>query len=68
MISDIDFIIQYKDEEKAINLFRKKQLRLSWVSKNKSVHLILSCLSLNTYPRLVHKNKIMAIENFTQSY
>ena len=65
MISDIDFIIQYKDEEKAINLFKKNNyvFRGSLKTHQKFKFKLFKPKHL---PRLVHKNKIMALELHTE--
>lgn len=65
MMSDIDFIIQYKDEEKAINLFKKNNyvFRGSLKSNQKFKCKLFKYKHL---PRLVHKNKIMALELHTE--
>ena len=65
MISDIDFIIQYKDEEKAINLFKKNNyvFRSSLKTMQKFKFKLFMPKHL---PRLVHKNKIMALELHTE--
>ena len=65
MISDIDFIIQHKDEEKAINLFKKNNyvFRGSLKSNQKFKFKLFKPKHL---PRLVHKNKIMALELHTE--
>ena len=50
MISDIDFIIQHKDEEKVIKLLEKNNY--SFTSGYKIIRLYLNYLSLNTFLRL----------------
>ena len=63
MISDIDFIIQYKDENKAINLFKKNNyvFRGSLRSYQK-----FKLFKPKHIPRLINKNKIMALELHTE--
>jgi hypothetical protein len=65
MISDIDFIIQHKDEEKAINLFKKNDyvFRGSLKTNQKFKFKLFKPKHL---PRLVHKNKIIALELHTE--
>jgi hypothetical protein len=63
MISDIDFIIQYKDENKAINLFKKNNYVFRGSLRSYQKFKLFKNKHL---PRLVHKNKIMALELHTE--
>tara|TARA_B100000497_G_scaffold12134_1_gene13783 strand:- start:1718 stop:2794 length:1077 start_codon:yes stop_codon:yes gene_type:complete len=65
MISDIDFIIQYKDEEKAIKLFKKNNYVFRGSLKSNQ-EFKFKLFKPKHLPRLVHKNKIMALELHTE--
>ena len=65
MISDIDFIIQHKDEEKAINLFKKNDYVFRGFLKSNLIFKF-KLFKPKHLPRLVHKNKIMALELHTE--
>ena len=66
MISDIDFIIQHKDEEKAINLFKKNDYVFRGSLLNPISYKKFKLFKSKHLPRLVHKNKIMALELHTE--
>ena len=63
MISDIDFIIQHKNEEKAIYLLKKNNYVFRGYLKS---YQKFKLFKPKHVPRLIHKNKIIALELHTE--